>query len=118
VARYLIDVNLPYYFSLWRGARYLHVRDLDDSMSDEALWAYAREGDWTIVTKDADFSSRAMLEPPPPRVIHVRLGNLRMREFHRRIAAVWLDACALSEEYRLVSIFDDHLEGIGRPLER
>jgi len=118
VARFLIDANLPYYFSLWRGASYPHVTDIDDSMSDDELWLYAREGEWTIVTKDSDFSSRAMLEPPPPRVIHVRLGNMRMREFHRRIAAVWPDACALSEEYRLVSIFEDHLEGIGRPREQ
>jgi hypothetical protein len=68
---------------------------------------------------DVNLPSRAMLAPPPPpRVIHVRLGNLRMREFHRRMTAVWPDACALSEEYRLVSIFEDHLEGIGGPAER
>lgn len=31
MARYLIDVNLPYYFSLWRGPDYVHVRDIDGS---------------------------------------------------------------------------------------
>lgn len=112
MARYLIDVNLPYYFSLWRGADYLHLRDLDDRMSDDALWVHAREGAWTIVTKDADFSNRAMVEPPPPRVIHVRLGNMKMREFHHAIARLWPQACILSEQCRIVSIFSDHLQGI------
>jgi hypothetical protein len=35
VAKYLIDANLPYYFSLWRGPTYLHLKDVNDSMSDE-----------------------------------------------------------------------------------
>jgi len=112
VAKYLIDANLPYYFLLWRAPGYLHLRDVDDEMSDEDVWSYARQGDWTIVTKDADFSNRAMHEPPPPRVIHIRLGNMKMRDFHRAIGRAWPQACALSERCRLVSIFWDHIEGI------
>ncbi|HVT19346.1 MAG TPA: DUF5615 family PIN-like protein [Thermoanaerobaculia bacterium] len=113
MARYLIDANLPYYFSLWRGPAYLHLNDVNDSMPDGELWTYARRENLTIVTKDADFSNRAMLEPSLPRVIHVRLGNMKMREFHRRIADLWPEACALSEQYKLVLIFAGHLQGIG-----
>jgi predicted nuclease of predicted toxin-antitoxin system len=112
VAKYLIDANLPYYFLLWRSPSHLHLRDLDDEMSDAAVWRYARKGGWTIVTKDADFSARALLEPPPPRVIHIRFGNLKMRDFHRAITRAWPQACALSERCRLVAIFSDHIEGI------
>jgi hypothetical protein len=32
VAKYLIDANLPYYFSLWRGPTYLHLKDVNDSI--------------------------------------------------------------------------------------
>ena len=43
MARYLIDVNLPYYFSVWRGEEYLHVRDLGDTWTDRKVWDYAKE---------------------------------------------------------------------------
>lgn len=41
--RYVIDVNLPYYFSLWRGPDYVHVRDLDDEWPDSQVWAFAKQ---------------------------------------------------------------------------
>lgn len=113
MARFLIDANLPYYFSLWRGSDYLHLKDIDDSLPDSRVWSFARERSLTIVTKDADFSERAILEPPPPRVIHIRIGNLRMREFHEKLAPLWPEICAMSERYRLVQVFEDRLEGIG-----
>ena len=35
--KYLIDANLPYYFSLWNNSNFIHVKDLDDSWSDEII---------------------------------------------------------------------------------
>ena len=29
-ARFLVDVNLPYYFSLWHHPDYIHQKDIDD----------------------------------------------------------------------------------------
>ncbi len=112
MARFLLDANLPYYFSLWRGEDYLHLKDIDDTMPDSRVWTLAKERNLTIVTKDADFADRAMLQPPPPRVIHIRLGNLKMRDFHGKLTAVWPDICDLSERFRLVQVFEDRLEGI------
>jgi hypothetical protein len=45
-------------------------------------------------------------------VIHIRLGNLRMREFHQSIAERWAEICELSARCKLVRVFDDRLEGI------
>lgn len=112
MARFIIDVNLPYYFSLWRGPDFLHVKDIDDTWSDTQVWTFARREALTIVTKDADFSERALLTPPPPRVIHIRFGNMKMRAFHARITELWPDICGLSSRYRLVNVFEDRLEGI------
>lgn len=82
--KYLIDANLPYHFSLWEGDEYVHVKGIDDQWSDTQIWNYARERDLTIITKDADFSDRNLLVGPPPRVIHIRLGNMRMQAFTKR----------------------------------
>jgi len=112
MARYVIDVNLPYYFSLWRGPDYIHLRDVNDEWLDSQVWDYAREQDLTIVSKDSDFSVRALAEPPPPRVIHIRFGNLKMRAFHERISEIWPTVCELSERYRLVNVFEDRIEAI------
>ena len=112
MAKYLIDVNLPYYFSLWRGPDYIHLKDLDDEWPDTRVWIHAKAENLTIVSKDADFSAMALLEPLPPRVIHIRFGNLKMREFHERISSVWTSVCELSSRCRIVYVFEDRIQGI------
>lgn len=110
--RYLIDVNLPYYFSVWGGEDFVHLKDLDDRWKDSEVWDYAKAHRLTIVTKDSDFSDRILISQPPPRVIHVRLANMKMRAFHRAVSRVWPEVCELSLHYRLVQIFPDRIEGI------
>ena len=70
MAKYLIDVNLPYYFSLWNTSEYLHQKDIDDMWLDEQIWEYAKENDLTIISKDSDFANRILLKNPPPKDHH------------------------------------------------
>lgn len=102
---------MPYRFSLWASAAYLHVKDLNDEWTDTQIWEYARNLQLTIITKDADFSDRMLLSQPPPRVIHLKLGNLKMRELHTTLTQIWPDVCLLSEQYKLVRIFTDRIGG-------
>jgi len=111
--RYIIDANLPYYFSLWKDENYKHVIDINPNMKDSEIWSYAKENNLTIVTKDADFSDRIMLHNPPPRVIHIKLGNMKMKAFHDAIDAIWDEVLIMSKEYKLVRVFQDKIEGIG-----
>lgn len=110
--KYLVDVNLPLLFSVWHSQDYVHLKHIGESWSDEQVWQYAREHGLTIITKDTDFSHRILFSPPPPRVIHIRFGNMRFREFHSIISACWDDVCRLSETHKLVNVFKDHIEGI------
>ena len=66
----------------------------------------------TIVTKDSDFSDRMILSGPPPRVIHIKVGNLKMKEFFQSITNIWKEAIALSQNYKLIRVYPDRLEGI------
>ena len=43
--------------------------------ADAAVWDYARENGYTIVSKDNDFRQRAFLHGPPPKVIWLSVGN-------------------------------------------
>lgn len=110
MARFLIDANLPYRFGLWRGENYQHVFDLNDAWTDAEIWRYAAEHDLVIVSKDTDFSDWIILSNPPPRVVHLRVGNMKMRDFHAFIQRVWPQICTLVESHKLLIVHEKQLE--------
>jgi predicted nuclease of predicted toxin-antitoxin system len=112
VRKYLIDVNLPSRFSIWASEEYEHVVHINDELRDSEIWEYAKENDLTIVTKDADFSDMIMITVPPPRVIHIKLGNMKMKEFHQLLSRIWGDVCAMSDEFKLIRVYSNTIEGI------
>jgi predicted nuclease of predicted toxin-antitoxin system len=65
VPRFLIDVNLPYRFSVWAAGNFVRARGMGERWSDSELWAYARERGLIIVSNDTDFSD---LEPYQDRI--------------------------------------------------
>ncbi len=53
-----------------------HVHDLGMSeKSDLEIWDFARENNYTIVTKDSDFHELAIFFGSPPKVIWIKRGN-------------------------------------------
>ena len=110
--KYIIDANLPYYFSLWKGKEYQHVINIDPSMKDSEIWHYAMENDLIIVTKDADFSDLVLLNNPPPKVIHIKMGNMKIKALHRAIDGIWEDVLKMSRQHKLVRVYNDRIEGI------
>lgn len=91
---------------------YIHQFDIDDEWTDTQIWNYAIENNLTIITKDADFSNRIISHNPPPKVIHIKLGNMKMREFFTVTTAIWNDVLELSENHKLVNVFRDRIEAI------
>ena len=112
MAGYLIDANLPRWFKPWTRPEYKFADDFGPGWTDTEIWSYADANDLTIVTKDTDFLHRAMATPNGPHVIHLRTGNLTMREFHRIIAPTWGEACHLSRKSRIVQIYRDRIEAV------
>lgn len=59
----------------------VHVQDAELARSsDSTIWEFARENDFTIVTKDADFHDRRVLTGGPPNVVWIRRGNCSTAE--------------------------------------
>lgn len=112
MASFLIDANLPYYFSLWNTSAFIHQKDINDEWTDEQIWLFAKENKLTIISKDSDFSNKIMLSIPPPRVIHIRFGNMKMKPFFDTINKVWNEVVEMNKEHKLVNVFTDRIEGI------
>ena len=52
-------------------ARQLHLDEADD----RAIWQFAKDNGFTIVSLDSDFADMAALYGSPPKVIWLRCGN-------------------------------------------
>ena len=58
----------------------LHVRDVGMKTTDDPIvWYYAKDGDFMIVSKDADMHDLCLVFGNPPKVIWLRLGNCSTR---------------------------------------
>jgi predicted nuclease of predicted toxin-antitoxin system len=45
------------------------------SADDTAVWEYAQQHSFTLVSKDSDFHERSLLKGYPPKVIWIKRGN-------------------------------------------
>jgi predicted nuclease of predicted toxin-antitoxin system len=112
---FVLDENLPVRFPSTAGLTVLHVRDLGSSLSDSEdseVWAYAKAQDLVIVTKDADFADRMMMSDPPPRVVHIRIGNKRLADFTAFVSRIWPKVVALIQSHKLVSVYSTRYEAV------
>ncbi|WP_241499006.1 MULTISPECIES: DUF5615 family PIN-like protein [Rufibacter] len=76
------------------------------------MWKFAKEQPLTSISKDSDFSNRILFKEPPPKVIHIRFGNMKMREFFLTTTHVWEQVIALNKTHKLVNVFKDRVEAI------
>ncbi len=51
-----------------------------DTAPDPIIWEYARDNEFLIVTRDADFSDLNVMLGYPPKVIWIRRGNCTTKE--------------------------------------
>lgn len=55
-----------------------HVFSLGLGEADDTeVWEYARDNDFILVTKDADFGDLSVLRGFPPKIIWIRRGNCK-----------------------------------------
>ncbi|OQX23045.1 MAG: hypothetical protein BWK80_28055 [Desulfobacteraceae bacterium IS3] len=65
---------------------------------DKTVWEYARNHNFMIVTKDADFSELAALSGFPPEIIWIRRGNCSTRDMEMLLRKNHLAVGALSDD--------------------
>jgi predicted nuclease of predicted toxin-antitoxin system len=63
-----------------------HVRALNLHQADDlAIWNYAKENGFVIVTQDADYSDWNKLRGAPPKIIWLRCGNATVNQIHAKL---------------------------------
>ena len=109
---FLFDENLPSRITFTPSLPVISSSTLSESSSDTQVWDFAKRDEPVIVSKDADFSERIILHTPPPWVVHLRIRNMRRREFHALLARVWPRVEALLKTHKLVNVYPDRVEGV------
>ncbi|HVU07994.1 MAG TPA: DUF5615 family PIN-like protein [Verrucomicrobiae bacterium] len=110
---FLFDENLPARLRFSPSLPVIPASKVGRNPSDSQIWEFARKHSLVIVSKDADFSDRIITNSPPPKVVHLRFGNLRKDDFHALLARVWPRIETLLKSHKLVNVYLDRLEGIG-----
>ena len=86
---FLVDVNLPKYFSFFNDSNFYFVSDMNLQMTDSEIWNYAIEKNQIIVTKDVDFFNRMLVSENPPKVIYFQLGNYSLKQLYHYFDSNW-----------------------------
>ncbi len=47
-----------------------------EQADDEAIWRYAGDNGYAVVTGDADFNERSVIHGYPPKIVWIRSGNV------------------------------------------
>jgi predicted nuclease of predicted toxin-antitoxin system len=109
---FLFDENLPRVPSLRASLPVTHALNLGVRPTDSQLWTHAQANDLAIVTKDTDFSQRIVMGIPPPRVIHLRVGNMRRRDFANWLERIWPQVESAIATNKLVNVYRNRIESI------
>ncbi|MCC5849729.1 MAG: DUF5615 family PIN-like protein [Verrucomicrobia bacterium] len=113
--RFLIDENLPHQLGQILDIDWLHSTRISQQATDTELWNYARENGFILFTKDTDFFDRLLLVGPPPKVIWVRLGNMRKQLLIETLSVRWADITRLIAIHDLVQVHPTHIETMDFP---
>jgi predicted nuclease of predicted toxin-antitoxin system len=75
----LFDQNISYRIvglvsDKYPEAKHINQVGLDDA-TDNSIWNFAKENDYTIVTFDSDFYNLSIIKGCPPKIIWLRIGN-------------------------------------------
>jgi predicted nuclease of predicted toxin-antitoxin system len=109
---FLIDANLPAKIKVWENNRFLHAITINPNWADKDIWQYAKENNLTIVSKDKDFLLLQFQHGSPPKIVHIKFGNIKLSDFITIIETCWVEVEALLSNHTIINIYSDKIEAI------
>lgn len=86
---FIVDANLPFKIAKWQNDSFEHVLKINPFWDDDEIWDYAFKKNLIIITKDKDFRLKQLISGSPPKIIHIKFGNLLLKEFENVIESCW-----------------------------
>ncbi len=83
--------------NIYPGSVHVSTVGLGNAL-DKAVWEYARQHDFMIVSKDADFSEMGLVSGFPPKIIWIRRGNCSTRDIDVLLRESYDAILALSDD--------------------
>ena len=112
MVKYLIDENLPIFVSIWNSEKFMHVSRLPLIDLDSDIWEYALTNELVILTKDSDFYYRYLSSKQSPKVIWIRTGNLKKKQFNLFIETIWKDVEEMLLSSSFIIINEEKIQGL------
>jgi predicted nuclease of predicted toxin-antitoxin system len=112
MAEFLIDANLPAKIKVWKSNRFIHVSSINANWNDNEIWKYAKENGLSIINKDKDFLTYQLANGFPPKIVHIKFGNLKLKEFISVIDNCWREVENLLESHIIINIYLNKIEAI------
>ena len=75
---------------LYPKSQHLFLLEMDRD-EDITIWEYARQQNYTIVTRDSDYNDLSLVRGFPPKVIWIRRGNCSTRDIENMLRAATAD---------------------------
>jgi len=107
---FLVDVNLPKHFSFFHADNFQFVIDINGKADDRDIWQYAKENDLVILTKDADFYDRCIIDINSPKVVYFKLGNMLFKEIHQFFTEDWTNIMEYLPNAKMIIVSRTHIE--------
>ena len=112
MAEFLIDGNLPAKIKVWENNRFIHAMKINPNWTDKDIWQYAKENNLTIVSKDKDFLLLQLHHGSPPKIVHIKFGNIKLSDFIMIIENYWKEVESLLSDHNIINIYSDKIEAI------
>jgi predicted nuclease of predicted toxin-antitoxin system len=109
---FIVDANLPFRISKWQNELFEYVLNINPQWNDEEIWEYAKTNNLVIITKDKDFRLKQIMQGSPPKIIHIKIGNLKLDEFEKVINLCWVQVEKLIKTHSLINIYLKTIEAI------
>ena len=75
---------------LYPNSQHLFLLEMDRD-EDITIWEYARQQNYTIVTRDSDYNDLSLVRGFPPKVIWIRRGNCSTHDIANMLRAATAD---------------------------
>jgi predicted nuclease of predicted toxin-antitoxin system len=109
---FIVDANLPFRILKWQNDLFEHVLNINPLWNDQEIWRYAKANNLIIITKDKDFRLMQIMQGSPPKIIHIKFGNLKLSEFEEVINTCWAQVAELIKTHSVINIYQNTIEAI------